>query len=411
MAYWQRKNTEDNRLSFRPAKKKWYKRKWAKAIWILLLLVLILTGVLLWKTDSTLKKISNGDLLSTITHNLPGAKNELKGETDGRINVLLLGLRGENLPGGGLLTDTIILASIKPSENKISMISIPRDLYVTVPGTEDKQKINAVNAYGEEKGKGQGMADMKEIVSEVTGLPVHYAVSINFEGFKQLIDSVGGIEITLSKPFEEPLQFKNEGVCDDTVFTEPTGKYQTKTKKVKSKITGQVTRTRVTATYPLCSNPNGEECGGDFKLPAGKQTLTGDQSLCYVRSRKSSSDFDRAKRQQAVIEILKAKLLSMGTLTSFDKMNGVLEALGGNVKTDMAGWEMQKLFQIYSGMNSPQIVHRVLEDSEEGLLYHPAESNGAGYILLPRGDNYDKIHDLAQNIFNLPAQSDIKIQN
>ena len=72
---------------------------------------------------------------------------------------------------------------------------------------------------------------------------------------------------------------------------------------------------------------------------------------------------------------------------------------------------MQRLFEVYTGMNNVEIFQRVLEDSAEGLLYHPTESNGAGYILLPQGDNYDKIHNLAENIFTLPAQSDIKPKN
>ena len=84
-----------------------------------------------------------------------------------------------------------------------------------------------------------------------------------------------------------------------------------------------------------------------------------------------------------------------------------MDSLGNNVKTDMQPWELKRLFDLYSGMQNPQLYQRVLEDSQEGLLYHPAEG-AAGYILLPIGDNYDKIHDMAQNIFTIQAQSDIK---
>lgn len=377
---------------------RFYSKKWFKITASCVGVLLIIGGIFAWKTGSVLNRISKGGIFNSLIHTLPGVKDELKGEEEDRINVVVLGMRGENLPGGGLLSDTIILASIKPKENKAAMISVPRDLYVTVPGTEDKQKINAVHAYGEQKEEGQGLEDMKTIVGEVAGLPVHYAASINFAGFKQLIDAVGGVEITLDAPFSEPLQFREPRVCDPNVFTVPTGEFEYKKDK----------KGKVVAQYPLCINPNNNECGGDFQLPAGKQTLNGDQALCFVRSRKTSSDFERAKRQQLIIKLLKEKLTSAGTLTDFGKINKILDSLGDNVRTDMQPWEMARLFDLYKQMQSTKINQRVLENSEEGLLYHPENSNGAGYILLPIGDNYDKIHEMAKNIFDLPEQSDIK---
>ncbi|MDP1620436.1 MAG: LCP family protein, partial [bacterium] len=225
-------------------------------------------------------------------------------------------------------------------------------------------------------------------------------------GFKQLIDAVGGIEVTLSQPFDESLQFNQEHVCD-SFFNIPTGNVENKTVKYFSK-TLQAYTTRIVATYPLCNAPQDTlECGGNFKLPAGKQTLNGDQALCFARSRYATSDFERAKRQQEIIQLVKDRLMSAGTLTDFSKVNGILDSLGDNVKTDMKSWEMKKMYEIYSGMVNPQIYRRVLENSEEGLLYNPPQGD-AGYILLPIGDNYDKIRDMAKNIFTMPAQTDIK---
>lgn len=382
-------------------KPKLYKRVWFRVVLAILLVLLIGGGVFAWKTGSVVNKISEDGLFKSLVHSIPGVKDELKGESDGRINILLLGMRGENVPGGGLLADTIMAVSIKPQEKKVAMISIPRDLYVTVPGTSDKQKINAVHSYGEQKGKGQGLEDMKTAVSEVLGVPIQYAVSINFEGFKQLIDAVGGIEITLDQPFTEALQFEEAHVCDGDkggVFTIPTGKYELKKNE----------RGKIVAQYPLCTNPY-KECGGEFNLPAGKQTLDGAKALCYVRSRKTSSDFERAKRQQLVLQLFKDKITSAGTLTDFGKVNGILNALGDNVRSDMQAWEMKRFYEIYSGMTDFQTYQRVLEDSEEGFLYHPTDTaKEIGYILLPRGDNYTRIHEMANSIFTLPTQSDIK---
>ncbi|PIP27714.1 MAG: hypothetical protein COX30_00445 [Candidatus Moranbacteria bacterium CG23_combo_of_CG06-09_8_20_14_all_39_10] len=380
---------------------KFVKKRWFKIVSTVVLILVIAGGIFAWKTDNILRKITDGGLLDSLSHSLPGISDSVKGEEEGRINILLLGMRGANMPGGGTLADTIMVASIKPAENKVAMISIPRDLYVTVPGTQDKQKINAVHAYGEQKGEGQGIDDMKTIISEVIGLPIHYAVRTDFAGFKQMIDAIGGIEITLSKPFEESEQFSQSHVCD-SFFTIPTGEFE---KKYHHKEDGRV---QLVAQYPLCNAPASSlECGGDFILPAGTQTLDGNTALCFARARYTSSDFERAKRQQEIIQLVKNKIMSAGTLMNFSKVNGILDSLGNNVKTDMQAWELKSLYGIYAGMKDPQLYQRVMENSEEGLLYNPPESS-TGYILLPIGDNYDKIHDVVKNIFTLPPQSDIK---
>jgi polyisoprenyl-teichoic acid--peptidoglycan teichoic acid transferase len=381
------------------------KRKWLKITLIILAVLFVAGGAVAFKTGYILNKVSTkGGLFSSLVHSIPGVGDTIKGEKEDRINILLLGMRGENVPGGGLLADTIMVMSIKPSENKVAMISIPRDLYVQVPGTENKEKINAVYAHGMERGKQGGIEDMERVVGEITGVPVNYGVSINFKGFTDLVDAVGGIDVSLDKPFNESEQFNQEHVCDGDkggVFTTPTGKFETHyyTRNDGTKY--------ISEQYPLCTNSS-PECGGDFTLPAGNNHLDGIKALCYSRSRYQTSDFERAKRQQVVIQKIKDKATSIGTLSNFEKLNSILDALGNNVSTDMQAWEMKKAFSIYQGIQNPQVIQRVLEDTEEGLLYHPQESNGAGYILLPRGDNYDRMKNLFQNIFTLGNQSDSK---
>jgi hypothetical protein len=110
-----------------------------------------------------------------------------------------------------------------------------------------------------------------------------------------------------------------------------------------------------------------------------------------------------------VIQEVETKAKQLG-ITDFGKINSILNDLGDNVQTDMQGWEMSRLFSLYKGMNSPQLYQHVLEDSQEGLLYAPPQTPETGYILLPIGDNYDQIRNLFQNVFTLPAQSDIKPQ-
>ncbi len=401
-----------------------------RIIGIAVLVIVVFTGGLfLFKAGSTFGKISfgKGNIINDIVKSLPGTQAKLDGEEDGRINMLLLGMRGEGVDGGGLLADTVIVLSIRlPEEEggtpKASLVSIPRDLYVTVPDTGDRQKINAVHYYGEQKGDGMGMEYMKRIVSDITGQPIHYAATIDFAGFEQLVDAIGGIDVTLDAPFLETEQFHMPQVCDSAVYTVPAlnekgqqlyeCKYSTKPRSSMKTVVPtwdpyplcvnkpdeKVGVFKVMVQYPLCYN-NDEECGGVFKLSAGENHLDGETALCYARSRYGSTDFDRARRQQEVIKIIKGKLLSAGTLTDFSKLNALFDSLGDNVRTDMEGWEMKRFFDLYQSLGDAEIAQKVLENSEEGLLYHPEDSpSWAGYILLPRGDSYDRIHELFRNL-------------
>ncbi|MDZ7611821.1 MAG: LCP family protein [Candidatus Moranbacteria bacterium] len=349
------------------AKKKIYKRKWFWAVAALFVIGAGTGGFFAYKTGYILNKISEknqsnfGSLFSALP--VVGKKQDIKEDKEGRINVLMIGMRGENMPGGGLLADTVMVATLKPEEKKVGLISIPRDLYVKAPGTEHHSKINSIYYYGEKKQGTTGLQEMKKVASTVTGLDIHYAAALNFEGFRQLVNAVGGIEINLETPFYEVSQFVE-----------------------------------------------GNECGGRFILPAGENLLDGEQALCYVRARTNTSDFDRAKRQQLILKKLKEQLTSLGTLSNFSKVNGILNAVGDNVKTDMDSNEMKKFFEKYNDMKDAEIKQRVFENSPEGYLKVPEEAaEELGYILIPRAgwDNYSEIHEVCQNIFNLPDQSDV----
>ncbi len=367
------------------------------ALFILALVVIIGIAFAL-KTGFTLNKITQGDgnIFKSIIKSLPGVEKTLDGEKEGRVNILLLGMRGENVPGGGLLADTIMVLSIHPKDDtkegdvsKASLISIPRDLYVKVPNTNEQRKINAVFALGEERSHGGGgMQDMRTVVSEVIGQPVQYSVTINFQGFKDVVNALGGVDVSLKEPFTEGLQFREPQVCDPYVYTEPTNppQYQNKyyTRKNGTKY--------IAKSYPLCYNKN-LECGGEFSLPAGVNHLDGDKALCYSRARYQTNDFERAKRQQEVIKSIKAKALSVGTLTDFSKVNALIDSLGNNTTTNMQAWELKRAFDLYQKLGDVPMNQGGLSDSEEGLLYAPPITEGSGYILLPRGDNYDRIHE------------------
>jgi polyisoprenyl-teichoic acid--peptidoglycan teichoic acid transferase len=389
------------------------KRLWLRMALFLIAIVIIAGSAFAWKTGFILNKISQGDanLFKSLVKSLPGADKKLSGEDEGRANILLLGMRGEGVTGGGLLADTIIVLSIHPKKDgedaaRASLISIPRDLYVKVPGQDWQAKINAVYAEGEKRElhKG-GIDDMRAIVGEISGLNIPYAITINFQGFKDLVNAVGGVTVNLDQPFEEGLQFRGlKGRCDGIKYTVFSGEYEEK--YIRRKNGTYYTNPK---RYPLCFEKmttqgiSELECGGDFKLPAGDNLLDGDKALCYARSRETSSDFARAGRQQEIIKLIKEKALSLGTLTDFSKINAILNSLGNNVSTNMEAWEMKRLFDLYQKTGDiGNINQKVLDTSENGLLYFPERSRypGAGSIILPVGDNYDRVRELFANSLN-----------
>ncbi len=326
----------------------------------------------------------------------------LAGEDQDRINIVLLGMRGRGDNHGGLLTDTIIVGSYIPSKNGVAMVSIPRDLAINEAG----DRINTVYFSAARSGDdAAGMRAVQTVLQTVTGQPIHYVVRANFDGFEQLVDALGGIEITRTTPFVEAIQFHEKRVCNPAAgFSVPVragsldDRYDVKRNE----------KGKIVAKYPLCYNKNAE-CGGVFRVGAGTTTLNGAQALCYVRARYSSSDFDRARRQQQVIDAIQQALLSRGTLSDFSKLSALMDVIGDNIKTNMQLWEMQRFFSFYTSRGLPKLLAQtVIDNGPNGLLYTPegAGENGAAYILRPRGDSYDRIHELFRDIVNQSSDTD-----
>jgi LCP family protein required for cell wall assembly len=278
---------------------------------------------------------------------------KLKGEGDGRVNILVLGIGGEGHEAPNL-SDTIMVMSIDPKTKDAAMLSIPRDLYVKIPASSKTQsqygKINAANAYG-------GPELAARVVSNVIGVPIHYYVLIDFSGFKQAIDAVGGVDINVPKAIYDP-------------------------------------------DYP-CDNERGGYCA--FKMAAGPQHMSGTVALRYSRSRKSTSDFDRAARQQAVIGALRQKALQLSTLTNPVKLTGLIDAMGNHVKTDIQPKEITKLAGLAKDIDPTKTPSKVLDtDSKDALLVGGTGIiDGAGYIEVPKlgNFNYTDIQDMVKNIF------------
>jgi len=260
-----------------------------------------------------------------------------------RFDVLVLGLRGEDDPdaknGGALLTDTMVVLSYDKTTKKSSMISIPRDLYVKIDKNK-KDKINTAYEYGYYHKNG-GINHAKEIISKITGIYIDKAVVLDFSSFEKIIDQVGGIDVVLIKPFEEKQQW-----------------------------------------------------GYEFYLPTGPNHLDGKTALYYSRSRYSSSDFDRSRRQQEVMFALKERLINLNFWSDPLKTISILNSIRSNIKTDINIWNTKEMLKLAKEVNSSEKIKKYVLTTEN-LLYESRVNES--YILLPKGDDFTQIKQLFQD--------------
>ncbi len=325
------------------------KSKWRFVVWGIVIVVVGVAGWIAITGGLALKNIisSNGsDEPTFIKNNGAITTADVKTEGDTRINILLAGIGGPGHDGPDL-TDTLEIASIDPVNNTMALLSVPRDLYVKQADGE-YTKINAVNALASQiyckvnkticvNGVDPGGAAMKDMLDKVLGIKISYFVRINFNGFKTLVDQVGGIDITVPATLNDYL-------------------------------------------YP-CPDPSTAYC--PLTIKAGLQHMNGDTALKYARSRETSSDFDRSKRQQLVMEGIIKKALTLGILSNPVKVTGIINTLGGNLKTDMQITDMTSIFGIVKNIDSSKTTNNVLDTSPESPLTAKSDPV-AGYIIYPK---------------------------
>ena len=221
--------------------------------------------------------------------------------------VLIIGTDGGRAPGRGDAnrSDSLLLGRLDPKTHRISYLSIPRDLRVEIPGY-GTSKINAANQVG-------GPALTLATVKALTGLPVDHVVVVDFDGFRELIDAVGGVDVDvpkriLSNPFDCPFKPKR------------------------------------------CASWDG------WRFDKGVQHMNGRRALVYSRVRKnqldpSDTDISRGGRQQAVADALGRKIASFGT---FLRLPFIGDSIAAPVATDLSAWELAQLgwVRFRSGGNS-----------------------------------------------------------
>lgn len=333
------------------------------AIYLLIIFVIlfIFFGIGMISSGENLSKtLGNASLWGQIRHLIGSDDKALQGEDRDRINILLMGMGGLE-HDGPYLTDTIMVASYKPSTNQVAMISLPRDLLVQIPGF-GWYKINHANAYGEMKEAGQGGELAKQVVSQTLNIPIDYYVRIDFAGFKQIIDDLGGITVEV------------ENLLDDENYPIP----------------GQETATTSKRYEHLYIEP-------------GRQHMNGDLALKYVRSRQAKgiegSDFARSKRQQQVLMAVKNKGLSFTTLVNPHRIGKLMDTLSQHLATDFKVWEIIRLFNLGKDIEPENVVRQVFDDGPDGVLYSTILENGA-YVLKPKAGNFSEMQMIVNNIFD-----------
>ena len=346
----------------------------------------LLIGIFLFTTYAFLPHVKNfwNSFLkgpSIVMSFLKSDPKELK-QDDNITNILLLGIdkrssepyiyKGVNgaEEKNGFLADTIIVVSYSHVDKSVSMLSIPRDLWVEIPAFSDvyKQstKINAAYSIGDMYGyEGGGLALMKNVVSDILGIPIHYAARVDFEGFVKGIDVLGGVDINVDNTFDDYM-YPREGY-ENAPISE-----------------------RFIHLY----------------FDAGLQHMDGETALRYARSRQGTngegSDFARARRQQKVILAVREKARNLNIFDSLSKISNLLETFGQSVETDINISEMMLFYKLGKDFNPDDIKTYVLDngDSEASLLYHPPlEQFGGGWVLLPTGNNFDLVQEFVKKIF------------
>lgn len=220
-----------------------------------------------------------------------------------RINVLLLGVdkRDRDEPPR---SDTMILVSIDPVGKRVGMLSIPRDLWVTIPG-HGPDKINAAYPLGEAKTPGGGPALAMQTIETNFRLPVHHFASVDFRGFVRIIDAVGGITVDV------PYTLKDDEYPSDEGYN-------------------------YTRLY----------------VPVGLQHLDGQTALRYARSRHMDNDFGRQRRQQQVLQAVREQGLKLNLLPRLPEF---ITLLAGAVKTDFDPRQVPGLVRLGAGIERDSI--------------------------------------------------------
>jgi LCP family protein required for cell wall assembly len=295
-------------------------------------------------------------------------QNSVDQENSEDVTYILLTGRGGGSHDAPNLTDTIILAGINNKYETITLFSIPRDLYVGYPWSAKEWKINRIYEAFLPKWSDFAMGKLKEKIGEITGKNIDYYMNVDFDGFKEVVDALGWVEITLEENFVD-YEFP-----DENLWYRP------------------------------------------FILRKWTWTLDGEVALMYARSRHSTSDFDRSLRQQQIISSLREKLWGLWYFKDRKTILELYNIFNGFVETNMSLPQMVSLGLSIKWWEQTKTLSFNLNDScydwspacsTGGLLYVPLREYFAGAsVLLPNEATYlslweyEEFNDFSSFIFN-----------
>lgn len=258
------------------------------------------------------------------------------------ITFLLLG--SDLRPGSSYRTDTLVIAIVRPHDGQVALVSIPRDLWVNIPGV-GMNRINTAYQSGEiYRYPGGGPGLLKDTIRENFGLQIDHTAMVDFDGFRRIVDTLGGIDVPVA--------------CSYTDWR------------------------LIDPSY----NPYNENNWALFTTGQGLIHMDGDYALWYARSRSKSNDFDRGRRQQEVLRAIYGQALRTDTVSRIPQL---YTDLSSSIKTDLG---LANILQI-----SPLALHLTNADIRSyyiaGDLVTAWITPGGAYVLLP---NTALIQDMLQ---------------
>ncbi|PIZ47016.1 hypothetical protein CO180_02170 [candidate division WWE3 bacterium CG_4_9_14_3_um_filter_41_6] len=289
--------------------------------------------------------------------------NEGLSQTNGVTTILLVGV-DQRAGGQTSLTDTLMLASYNHKDTSITVVSLPRDLWVTIPSFNDVYeqgaKINAVYSFGQsynysnEDGQGLngGIGLLENILTKNIGMPIHYYALVNFSGFRNVVDAVDGVDIFVKETF--------------TDYGYPKDGYESAPWDSRWEV---------------------------ITFNQGWQHMDGETALKYARSRHAygpeGSDFARAARQQAVILAIKEKIISSQTLFNVNRLRQLFTTLSSDFESNVSISQLPVFYNLYTEIDGFDTVKSYVlsndPSQEGGILYEPSPDEfGGAYVLLPR---------------------------
>lgn len=337
--------------------------------WVLILLAIAVVGylgVIAYKAVVAGGNIFQGNILN-IFQNQP-----LKQDSNGRSNILILGT-SEDDPGheGGNLTDSMMILSIDQTKKNAYMISIPRDLYVKyhqacASGYEGKINVYYSCVGGDGTSVDQdrkALTKTSDFVGQIFGLDIQYGVNVNYTVMRDLVNAVGGITVTIdSRDPRGQMDSNFDWKCGATTY-----------QRIKN-----------------CP-PNGHY----IDYPNGPVHLDAEHALYLAQARGDAaptygfeqSNFDREKNQQKIIKAIRDKAMSVGILTDFGKVTGIIDSLGNNLRTTFQASEVKTLVSLAKDIKDNDIKSISLIDGNTPVMATDMVSGQS--VVVPAAGTYD----------------------